>query len=284
MIIIADSGSTKTHWEIINEKTKEHRSVFSRGINPFYQSESEITAIIKNELKPYLNAGKLPDRIYFYGAGCSQPDRNEVVSSGLGKVFKDAEIEVEHDLLAAARATCGKQAGVSAILGTGSNSCLFDGKRIVDNIPSLGFQLGDEGSGAWFGRKLLQAYYYRELPGELQIELETEYDMEKSRVLKHVYDKPMPNQYIASFAKFISKHNEHPFFMDLLKHGFREFLDRHVKKYVGHEKLPVHFVGSVAFFNKDILLEVLSKYKLKTGVVLRGPMEGLLNYHLESNN
>lgn len=275
MLLIADSGSTKTHWEFVNgEKTV---TAYTSGINPFYKNTEQIIAGIRKELLPQANIK--PEKIFFYGAGISQPDKVEIVKRALLAVFPSAKAEVEHDLLAAARATCGSMPGIACILGTGSNSCLYDGKAIADNVPSLGFTLGDEGSGGFFGRKLLQAYYYRELPDDLKKLLETKHDMRKDHVLNSVYDSPTPNHVVAAYADFVTGNNSHPFFRNMLRDGFREFFERHVCKYQGFRNFPVHFIGSIAVFNKSILLEVMAAMKLKAGAILKSPMEGLVKYH-----
>lgn len=275
MFLIADSGSTKTHWEIIDNGRAA--PVYSKGTNPFYQTVEDIVKIIQEELLPSLQG--TPEKIFFYGAGISQADKKKTVRDALHAVFPCAYCEVEHDLLAAARATCGSAAGITCILGTGSNSCLYDGKQIIDNVPSLGFILGDEGSGGYFGRKLLQAYYYRELPAELKAELEAKHDMQRDHVLNAVHGTNMPNQVVASYAGFLTANNQHPFIRKMLGSGFREFLERHVLKYAGHETLPVHFIGSIAGLNKEILDEALRALRLKVGTVLQSPMEGLRHYH-----
>lgn len=280
MLLIADSGSTKTQWEIIHNGSAS--SVFTKGTNPFYQTSEDIIKIIRAELLPELKSS--PDKIFFYGAGISQADKKQIVHDALQAVFPRATSEVEHDLLAAARATCGNTAGITCILGTGSNSCLYDGYKIMDNVPSLGFILGDEGSGGYFGRKLLQAYFYRELPAELKKALEAKHDMQRDHVLNAVHGTNMPNQVVASYAGFLTDNNEHPFIRKMLESGFREFLERHVLKYEGHQTLPVHFIGSIARLNQTILFEVLEKMTLKRGVTLKSPMDGLMQYHLSDKS
>ena len=276
MFIIADSGSTKTRWELVqNGKTA---SIYTSGINPFYKNTEQITADLRNELLPQMS--DQPVKVFFYGAGISQTDKAETVRGALNEIFPKAKVEVEHDLLAAARATCGSAPGIACILGTGSNSCLYDGKNITDNIPSLGFMLGDEGSGGHFGRKILQAYYYREMPDDLRKMLEAKYDMKKDHVLNAIYGSTIPNQVSASYSSFIADANQHPFIRELLQNGFREFLERHVCKYEGYQNLHIHFIGSVAFFNQKILIEVLDDMKLKKGVIIKSPMEGLIKFHV----
>lgn len=281
-ILIADSGSTKTHWELLNIQNKTTTTYITKGINPFYISSNEITALLKTELPDELQ--NLPiEKIFFYGAGCSQPEKIEAVANALENVFNAKSVEVEHDLLAAAKATCKNEQGITCILGTGSNSCLYNGNNITDNVPSLGFLLGDEGSGAWFGRKLLQAFFYRELPNQLQNAFLKKYPFSKEAILNSIYSAKNPNSVVASYMRFISENNKQPFIIELLFSGFKEFIERTVLKYENHNLLPIHFIGSVAFYNKNVLTVALEYYNLKTGNILQSPMEGLITYHLEKN-
>ncbi|GIV33262.1 MAG: ATPase [Chitinophagales bacterium] len=274
-ILIADSGSTKTHWVLTNGR--ESIPFFTAGINPFYTGIEEIKQLLLNELVP--NLPHKPSAIFFYGAGLSQPDNVQAVGKALQALFPAVPVGVEHDLLAAARATCRNNPGIACILGTGSNSCLYDGEKITDNIPSLGFFLGDEGSGASLGRKLLQAYFYRELPDDLRSSLEQHHDMNRQTILNAVYHQPLPNRFVASFSRFLTQNNQHPAAHALLYEAFSEFIQRHVCKYAGHKQLPVHFIGSVAKLNESILTEVLLKAGLTKGLFLQSPMEGLIAFH-----
>lgn len=278
MILIADSGSTKTNW-VLQAPGQAPFAVTTRGINPFYQPKSSIVSIIKEELLPSLNGHGLPTSIHFYGAGCSQEDRIMIVIDSLRQAFPQSQIEVDHDLMAAARALCGKEAGIACILGTGSNSCLYDGVNIVDNIPSLGFIIGDEGGGGYIGRKLLQNYFYRELPDDLKTKLEAKFDMERSAVLNQIYGQETPNRYVAEFAGWLTENNKQPFVHTLLYKCFMEFLTRQVIKYENFGNLPIHFIGSIAHYNQHIIKEALDDLVLKPGKFLRDPMEGLVLYH-----
>jgi N-acetylglucosamine kinase-like BadF-type ATPase len=278
MILIADSGSTKTSW-LLQSPGLAPQSFGTSGINPFYQGKSSIVNSITNELLPQLNGHGAPDAVYFYGAGCSQDDRIIIVIDSLREAFPNAHIEVEHDLMAAARALCGKEAGIACILGTGSNSCLYDGVNIVDNVPSLGFIIGDEGGGGYIGRKLLQSYFYRELPDDLREMMEKRFDMERSAVLNQIYGKETPSKYVAEFAGFLTENNKHPYVHTLLYKSFMEFLTRHVLKYENFGNLPIHFTGSIAHFNKSIILEALDNLVLKPGKFMRDPIDGLAQYH-----
>jgi len=279
-ILIADSGATKTHWQLVNTDTSNTQTFYTKGISPFYMNEADIVELLKNELGTFAPV----KNIYFYGTGCSQKDKVQIVQNALNNFFQPEKIYVEHDLLAAAKATCKNNKGITCILGTGSNSCLYDGNDIIDNIPSLGFLLGDEGSGAWFGRKLLQAYFYRELPQDLRVAFNKKYRFTKDEILNNIYGVKNPNSVVATYMPFLAENNGHVFIRQLLRLGFDEFISRTILKYENHMQLPIHFIGSVAFLNKDILNESLQHFGLSIGEILKSPMHGLIAYHLEKFN
>lgn len=279
MIFIADSGSTKTDWRIVTQDTVLGQAQ-TAGFNPMYQETDEIFQEINDVLLPQLS-DKNPEAIYYYGAGCSSPDRNKRVEDALLRSFPDAAVFVEHDLLAAARAVCGRQAGIACILGTGSNTCLYDGTDIIDNVPSLGFLLGDEGSGAYMGKLLIKAYLYRELPEDLATSLKNTYNLTKDGILDTLYSSAIPSRYMASFARFMHDKQKHPVIHGMIYENFSEFFERHVVKYEGHETLPVNFVGSISYFFSDILKQVAKKYGLHVNTILQSPSQGLIQYHQE---
>lgn len=282
MICIADSGSTKTDWVVIDPTEKVERMEMSTiGFNPFYIKTEEIANALEAAFEPTLTAKV--SAVYFYGAGCSSPGRKDIIARGIEHVFKNAIVEVEHDLLAAARATCQFASGVACILGTGSNSCYYDGGSITDNVPSLGFILGDEGSGASLGRRLLQAFIYRELPKELEHDLVETYAVDKEIILEHVYHKPFPNRYVASFALFCGKHAAHPFMAGIIRQVLEEFIVRHVKKYAVQPTDKVHFVGSVAWTFQNELKDILHRYQLSAGSFVRKPIDHLVEYHCKTS-
>lgn len=277
MILIADSGSTKTDWRLI-DANGVHEQIFTAGINPQYLESNQIYSIFEQELLPALKE-KNPTVIYYYGAGCSSPDRNLRVEQALLKAFPNSEAHVDHDLLAAARALCGDQPGVACILGTGSNSCLYDGEKVVDNVPSLGFLMGDEGSGAYLGKMLIRAYLYRELPEELAQSLKNRYNLTKDGILDAVYYTEMPSTYLATFAKFMHEKRKDPVIHAMIYENFNEFFERHVCKYKGFTEVPINFVGSVAFHFSDTLQQVAKKYGAHIGNIIQSPSEGLIKYH-----
>jgi glucosamine kinase len=279
MILIADSGSTKTDWRVIDAE-REYEQVNTTGINPQYLETEKIYSIFETELLPKLQEKNI-SAIYYYGAGCSSPERNKRVEDALTRAFPGIPNYVDHDLLAAARALCGHKPGIACILGTGSNSCLYDGQNIIDNVPSLGFLMGDEGSGAYLGKLLIKAYMYRELPEELATSLKNRYSLTKDGILDAVYGSDIPSQYLATFAKFAFEKRKSPVIKEMIYENFEEFFERHVSKYKGFGELPVNFVGSIAFHFSDTLKLVAKKYGCHIGVVISSPSEGLIQYHQE---
>jgi len=275
MLLIVDSGSTKTDWKLV-DKTFEF-SFQTMGMNPFYMKDEEIEKELKNVVVPKLE--KIPDKVFFYGAGIisEQKQRMEKV---LSISFPNAEVKAESDLLAAARALCGKQKGIACIMGTGANSCLYDGENIIDNIPPLGFIQGDEGSGAVLGKKLITMYLKRELPKHIAEEFHKEYGLNVSDILQKVYKEAFPNRFLANFTKFINQHISNELIYRLVYDSFDEFLIRNVYKYLDYQKLNIHFIGSVAYYFKDILLKIAKEHELKIGNIIRSPIDNLVKYHL----
>lgn len=280
MILIADSGSTKTEWIVLNEKNSAAQA-FTQGINPYYQQQTDIDQIIVNELLPQLPLAisQSISHIYYYGAGCSNEQTQSVVHSALSNHFKTAIIKIDHDLMAAAKALFGDQSGIASILGTGSNSCLYDGKTITANQPSLGFMIGDEGSGGQIGKELLKQFLYKELPTNLHEAFINEYGITKDSVLEHIYKKPMPNRYAASFTPFVSKHIDHNQMKDLVRSCFTEFFQRHITSYAHFGKYPLGAVGSIAYIFQQQLREVSLKFGIPISTIIQKPMEGLIAYH-----
>ena len=276
MIVVADSGSTKADWKIIgNEKIK---SISTMGFNPVFHSDDQIFNELNKTLVPAIPVAEAL-QVYYYGAGCWDERKKAIVEKALRKVFNNANIEVQHDLLAAARATCGNDPGVACILGTGSNSCLYDGEKVIDNVTNLGFLLGDEGSGTHLGKKLVRAYFYRELPDELEKQIDLLFPNGRGTILDKVYDGNPPNVYLASLTKILSQFQEHFIIQKLIYRSFCEFIDRHVRKYKGHQELPVHFIGSVGYHFRAIMETVLKERGLQAGVFIKKPIDYLVQFH-----
>jgi glucosamine kinase len=280
MILIADSGSTKAHWSLLDNDNKSVEA-YTQGLNPYFQTTRIIEDAVRNELpKEIMKHAQSKDLvIYYYGAGCSAPEKVQIVKNALSKIFVNAKIFVEHDLLASARALCGSNPGIACIIGTGSNSCYYDGKAVKENIPSVGYFFGDYGSAGHIGKSLIQAYFDDKLPDDLKKEFSSLHDFDREYILDNVYQKPMPNRFLASYGKMLAEYIDHPYVVSLIKKCFTDFLIYQVEKYSRHTQLPINFVGSVAFNNKELLLEVLAERGLKPGIILQSPMSGLVKFH-----
>jgi N-acetylglucosamine kinase-like BadF-type ATPase len=278
MKVIVDSGSTKADWKFLSGE--EETSLHTMGFNPVFHSSDQIEQEVNKAFKGIMNLEQEAE-IYFYGSGCWDQKRKAVIENGLKRVFTNAKIDVHHDLLGAARATCGNDPGISCIIGTGSNTCLYDGKDVIDNVTNLGYLCGDEGSGTHLGKKLIRHYFYRELPKELEEAFEVFVGGGKQKILDTVYDGTPPNVYLASFTRFMSEHVDHPFIQRILYRSFAEFIDRHVRKYPGHLKLPVHFIGSIAYVFQDMLKIVLTERAMHHGIFIKQPIDNLVAYHRE---
>lgn len=280
MILVADSGSTKADWKL-SDGISVQGEFSSQGFNPFFHDSAFVVSALKRN-KGLSRISKQASKVFFYGAGCSSPKRNAVIKKGLGKFFSKAKIYVEHDLLGAVHATCGDQPGIACIIGTGSNACYFDGKEIHHHNHGLGYILGDECSGSYFGRKLVAHYLYRVLPPDIYKKFGKEFKLTKEGVLKSVYDKPDANVYLASFAKFLSANREHPFVTNMVRRGVHEFIETNIFSYSECRDVPVHFVGSIAFYFADILRRECAQAGIATGKIIQRPIDSLLEYHLNS--
>lgn len=279
MILIADSGSTKTEWVLLDGKTIVTQ-VNTAGVNPYFLSVEQIQTLFNTTLAPNLGAdvGTIRE-IFYYGAGCSSSEKCEMVAQPLRNIFPNASVEVTHDLLGAARAACGHQMGIAAILGTGSNSCLFDGQNILSNQPSLGFILGDEGSGGYIGKELLKQFLYNELPTDLHQLFDEQYALTKEIVLQKVYKEPMPNTYAASFTAFVADHIHSPAMQQLVLDAFDAFFKRHLTSYPHYTQYPISVVGSIGFVFEQQLREIAARYHTTIHQLVRKPMEGLIGFH-----
>ncbi|TCJ19106.1 N-acetylglucosamine kinase [Flaviaesturariibacter flavus] len=276
--LIADCGATKSEWKLLHDgKTK---SVLTQGISPYFLSNEALVDLLRGELLPKLK-GKTPEQVFYYGTGCANPDNARRVKACLKQVFDGARIEVETDLLAAARAVCGSGKGLACILGTGSNSCFYNGKKITRNSPGLGYVLGDEGSGAYLGRKVLQYFLYNTFDEDLRSRFDARFTTTASEILDHVYKQPMPNRYLASFAIFLAENRDHYMIENIIEDGLNDFFFQHLNKYPEIWKYPVGFVGSVAWGFRDKLKELCASYEFELGTVLQKPMDGLVRYHKE---
>ena len=276
MILIADSGSTKTHWCLL-EKGKVVSEIFTDGINPFYQNEVEIITLLDSQLIPKLPESTI-EKIFFYGAGCSFPEKKLLVSQALVRFFSNAMIEIQSDLLAAARSLFQHEKGIACILGTGSNSCFYDGNEIVQNVSPLGYILGDEGSGAVLGKLLVADCLKNQLPEWIAEKLLDEYELTPALILENVYKKPFPNRFLAKFTPFLLEHIEEPAIFNLVYDSFDAFLVRNVMQYP-LEDTEVGFVGSIANYFRETLEIVASERGIMISEIVQNPMEGLVRFH-----
>jgi N-acetylglucosamine kinase-like BadF-type ATPase len=279
MILIADCGSTKTDWVLCNGSNVVKR-VKTQGLNPTIQSSDEILAVLTDELVDNIDT-TAPQKIFFYGAGCAYETANNRMKKALEAVFTTKEIEIYSDLLASARALCGHEEGIACILGTGSNSCLYNGKEIVDNTPSMGYILGDEGSGAHLGRQLVSDCVKRQLPKEIREKFLQQYKLDLATILERVYHTPLPNRWLASFTPFIQENKKSPEVHTMLKNCFTQFFQRNVMVY-RRSWLPIHISGGIGISFSEEIRETAESLGLSVGNIVESPMEGLIKFH--SNN
>ena len=279
MIVIADSGSTKTDWCLGNTKT-DSWIIQTGGINPFHQSADEIGNVIASTLVPQLGDTTEFTDIYFYGAGCI-PEKADIVKTALLQSFPQAHILVESDLLGAAHALCGKNNGIACILGTGSNSCAYDGEKITAHVSPLGYILGDEGSGAVLGKRLVGDCLKSQLPDDLCRDFFKEYGLTPAQILDKVYRQPLPNRFLASLTPFLSAHKHKKEIHELLVSCFTDFFRRNVMQYE-YRDILVHFAGSIAFYFQEEVQEAAQRLGVSTGKTVKSPMEGLMDYHFEA--
>ena len=284
MHLIADSGSTKTDWCLCDGSTIL-TTIQSQGINPYHQAEETIEQVLREELLPQLGQNlelsiQNSLKVIYYGAGCANETACNRVKEAIYKILKTKDITIHSDLLGAARALCGHEEGIACVLGTGSNSCLYNGKEIVANIPPLGYILGDEGSSAVLGRRLVGDCLKNQLPEAIRDEFLAEYQLTQEIILEKVYRQPLANRFLASLTPFLSKHKEVPEIHRLLVESFTDFFVRNVKQY-RRPWLPIHFVGSIANAFSAELKEAAESLGMELGTIMQSPMEGLIKYHSE---
>ncbi len=275
MILIADCGSTKTDWCVV-ENGAVLQQVNTKGINPFFQTEEEISNEVATALLPQLKQTTI-DAVYFYGAGCAF-DKVEIVRRAIAKHLPNAKIEVASDMLAAAHGLCGHEAGIACILGTGSNSCYYNGKEIVNNVSPLGFILGDEGSGGSMGKLLVGDILKNQMTPELKEKFLKQFDLTPADIIDRVYRKPFPNRFLASLTPFLAQNIQEKCIHDLVLNSFKAFIKRNVMQY-DYKNTPVHFTGSIAFYYKEVLTEAAEAMNIQIGKIIKSPMIGLIEYH-----
>lgn len=279
MILLADSGSTKTDWGLV-ENGKLVKRLRTSGMNPFQMSEEAITEEIKTHLVPEL-PGTVLDEAHFYGAGCTKEKQPIVERALRANLTINGECEVASDMLGAARGICGHKPGIACILGTGSNSCSYDGKNLVKNVSPLGFILGDEGSGAVLGKLLVGDVLKNQMPEAITKRFFEKYKLTSAEIIDRVYRQPKPNTFLASFVPFLEENIDEPKIYNLVKESFRSFLRRNVMQYDGWQTLPIGFNGSIAKIYKKPLLEALEEEGMHLGRIIQAPMEAMVEYHVE---
>lgn len=279
MILLADSGSTKTDWGLV-ENGKLVKRLRTSGMNPFQMSEEAITEEIKTHLVPEL-PGTVLDEVHFYGAGCTKEKQPIVERALRANLTINGECEVASDMLGAARGICGHKPGIACILGTGSNSCSYDGKNLVKNVSPLGFILGDEGSGAVLGKLLVGDVLKNQMPEAISKRFFEKYKLTSAEIIDRVYRQPKPNTFLASFVPFLEENIDEPKIYNLVKESFRSFLRRNVMQYDGWQTLPIGFNGSIAKIYKKPLLEALEEEGMHLGRIIQAPMEAMVEYHVE---
>ncbi|MGI9139433.1 MAG: N-acetylglucosamine kinase [Sediminibacterium sp.] len=274
--IIADSGATKCEWTIVQNNQKKSMSTI--GISPYFLSTVEIAALLEKTFSKKIAVEKI-NAIYFYGTGLSNPDNVKSLKKALKIVFKNATLDLQTDLVAAARATCQTSKGIACILGTGSNTGYYNGKVIAKNSPGLVYVLGDEGSGAYLGKKVLQYFLYKTFDEELMLCFEKKYNLNRSEILNKIYHEPLPNKYLASFTVFLSEHRGHYMIENIIEDGLNDFFYTHLNKLNESWLYPIHFTGSVAYAFRDVIKQLALVYEMELGKIIKSPMEGLIAYH-----
>lgn len=280
MILLADSGSTKTTWVTL-ESGQVSPETTTAGLNPYFHTRESIEQVLEDQLLPGMGEYAVRE-VHFYGAGCSTPDKNDRVKQAILRFFPGAEVSVYHDILGAARALLGKQTGIACILGTGCNACYYDGVAAESRVASLGYLFGDEGAGSNIGKRFMEAFLKERLPQDLLAEFSEFNHLSFEQILESLYNKPYPNRFLASFSEFIAPRRHHPFLHSLVKASIGDFFTEQLSKYQGYQSLPVGFVGSIAWIYQDILKEVATERGVTVTSILRSPMEGLVRFHGEN--
>jgi glucosamine kinase len=280
-VLIADSGSTKTDWVLLHQ-SKILKRLKTIGFSPYFQTKEQIIQEIRVNLIPHISdALNKISTIHYYGTGCSNAENCLFMQDCLSQTLHAKQINVSHDLLAAARALCKNEWGLACILGTGSNSCLYNGIDILENVPSVGYLWGDHGSGAQIGKNFIKEYFEETLPTDLKKQFE-DAGYNREIILNHVYKQSMPSRYLASVSMFVSQHLQNPFVVNMLSQCFDSFFVQQINKYTHSKKYKVHTVGSIGYHYKNLIVEAAKRHDYEMGMVLQSPMDGLIDYHLQN--
>jgi glucosamine kinase len=275
-VLIADSGSTKCEWCLLDAGKK--KKIITTGISPYFFTPDQIHSLLQKELLPKIKNTAI-QKVFFYGTGLKDDANKKMMRNVLKKFFASDSIEVETDLLGASRALSKNEKGICCILGTGSNSCYYNGKKIIKNSPGIGYVLGDEGSGAYLGKKVIQYFLYNTFDEELMFSFNKKYNTNADEIIKNVYTKPQPNRYLASFAIFLAENRGHYMIENIIEDGLNDFFFVHLRKYTESWLHPIHFTGSIAYGFKDVLKNLCSSYEMDLGAILKQPIDGLIAYH-----
>lgn len=275
--LLADSGATKTEWILI-ENGKRITSSTTIGFNPYYYSNEQLKNSIVESVIPLITSSKI-ESLFLYGSGISTDKKKNETKMLLKSFFPSIHIEVDHDLLFAARGLLKNEAGIACILGTGSNSCVYDGNNITHNIPSLGYLFADEGSGTHIGKLFIEDYLRDQLPSEIKLLAEEKFNLSIEFILDIIYNQKHPNKFLSSFSLFVGEHMKYNYLNELVKKSFRAFFETYILKYPDFEKLPLKFMGSVALYHENILKEVAAEYGLSINSIEKSPIPGLIEYH-----
>lgn len=279
MLLIADSGSTKTDWRLVNEEGRAISAVQTQGLNPYFLTQEEITFIVEKEVAPIINEDV--EKVYFYGAGCALPLKANQVQNALNTVIPARHsAEVAGDILGAARSILQNRPGITCILGTGANSCVYNGSEIVENVPSLGYILADWGSGTVMSKDLLSLLLQEKLAGSIIQDFQVTHGFDRGQILDSIYNKPMANRFLASFTPFLLKHSNDPLCREIIINNFRNFFTYYVLRYkIQNDNIKIGIVGSIAWHFKEFLVEVASDMGVAIEEIVQNPMEGLIQYH-----
>lgn len=284
MIAVVYSGSRFANWKISDSKGKDVIDVRTVGINPFFNDEKYIYQLLNKNIKLIHNAEQIK-KIYFFGAGASSEERKEVISNAFSKFFRYSKVFVDHDLQAAAKASCNDKAGIVCILGSGSNAAFFDGKKIIENNYGLGYAIGDEGSANWLGKMLIKEFLIKKLPEDINKLFKKKYDLDKKQILDKIYKQAQPNVFLTSFVDLLHENRENPFVKEFIKKSFRLFIDTYllplIEKYGKNQ--PIYFVGTVAANFQDYLREVAKENNIEITTIIKEPIYNLLNYYANKN-
>ena len=279
MILVVDSGSTKADWISIDETGKILFTTQTLGLNPEVLNKEEIISRVNDRFDISLNKENVT-HLFFYGAGCGTERLTTLLKSIFESFFINAKVVIKEDTYAAVYAVT-TEPGIVCILGTGSNSCYFDGKNVVSRVPSLGYILMDEASGNYFGKKLICDYYYGKMPKSIAKQFEEQFDLDADTIKRNIYKEANPNAYLANFVEFILRNERNVYFNKVLHKGMKEFFNNRVLTFPESENLPVHFVGSIAYFAQDAIKDVARLNMIELGNIVRRPIDGLIEYHKE---